>query len=234
MLKNSLKRTADAFKALMARVKGLGIRRLGGYAALALMLTALGVASANWRNRGTQRMTGTVSSEPELPMAAMAGATTAPDGLSTWLDELTELPTPAPTPDRPEFVWPVSGEVIGAYAPDSLIWSATLGQWQTHPAIDISAAVGESVCACADGVVEDAWEDPLWGKVIKITHAEGYASTYANLSTLQLVSPGESVTAGQTISAVGTSAACEAEMPGHLHFFLEKDGESVDFDKTAS
>ena len=78
------------------------------------------------------------------------------------------------------------------------MWSETLGQWQTHPAIDIAAEAGEAVCACAEGVVSDAWEDALWGKVIQIEHPEGYVSTYANLSTLKLVKVGDAVTAGRS------------------------------------
>ena len=37
------------------------------------------------------------------------------------------------------------------------------------------------------------------------------------------------MTAGQVISSVGNSSACESEMPWHLHFEMISEGEPVDF-----
>ena len=100
-------------------------------------------------------------------------------------------------------------------------------QWQTHPAVDILGSPGEAVCACADGTVIDAYRDSLWGNVIVLEHADGLTSTYAGLNTLNMVTVGETVRAGETISAVGQSASCETELPAHLHFALERDGEPM-------
>lgn len=210
--------------ALWARAKGWLTReraaRLGWYAALAALLVALGSASYAYRNRGASGM----GTGGETPLAAMAVGTAEP----------FELPAPAvtpePTPEPLWFVWPVEGEIVGEYAPDALVWSRTLGQWQTHPAIDIAAAAGEAVAACADGVVADAYSDALWGNVIEIEHRDGYRSVYANLNTLNLVAPGDPVVAGQVISAVGRSAACESDMLWHLHFALTRDGVDVNFE----
>ena len=212
----------NVIRALLKRAKGMDRARLGWYGALAAMLVALGAGSYAWRNRPDAAFQARPQSEPAPVMAVN---TPSP------VDWLTALPTPAPTPEPLLFQWPVDGEIVGEFAPETLVWSETMRQWQTHPAIDIAAEPGESVRACADGVVSDAWEDKLWGKVIQIEHPEGYVSTYANLSTIRLVKIGDAVTAGQTISAVGGTAACEAEMPWHLHFSLEKDGEAVNFDK---
>ena len=217
-----LKSLTERLKKLWKAVSEMEPRRLGWYALLALVLTALGLASHDWRRT---RADSAALQAGDQSMAAMAGATPAPQ------DTLTTLPTPAPTPEPMAFEWPLPGEIIGAWAPEALTWSDTLGQWQTHPALDIAAGAGEAVCACAAGEVSDTWEDALWGKVIQIDHGEGYVSTYANLSTLKLVSPGDAVEAGQVISAVGSSAACEAELPWHLHFCLEKDGVPVNFEK---
>ena len=40
--------------------------------------------------------------------------------------------------------------------------------------------------------------------------------------------PGDFVTAGQIIGAVGATAAVEAAQSPHLHFAVTKDGEAVD------
>ena len=191
------------------------LMKLGWYGALALLLTALGAASYGYRNLPARRET----APTPPPVSAMALSTPAP------------VATPGPTPEPMRFVWPVMGEIVGDYAPDVPVWSSTLSQWQTHAGIDIAAGAGEVVVACADGTVTDAWRDPLWGNVITIEHADGYVSTCANLNTLNMVSVGDRVAAGDVISAVGDSASCEADLPWHVHFELTRDGEPVDFEK---
>ena len=210
----------DIIGRLKRMLQRAGTAKVGWYAALAALLVLLGSASYAYRNRTAAPM------EPRNePRAVMAVRT--PDPVSAWV--MGVEPTPEPTPEPLRFVWPVEGDILGEYADDHMVWSGDLNQWQIHPALDIAAAPGEAVAACADGVVSEAWEDGLWGRVIRIAHPEGYGSVYAGLSTLRLVSIGESVAAGQIISAVGDTAACEASMPSHLHFELDKSGISVNF-----
>lgn len=210
---------------LFDRIKNVfrraGMAKVGWYTALAALLVLLGSASYAYRNR----LAAPVSPREE-PRAVMAVHTPSP--VADWVTRVAVTPEPTPEPLR--FVWPVEGEIVGEYAVDHMVWSEDLAQWQTHPALDIAAAPGEAVAACAEGVVADAWEDGVWGKVIQIAHPEGYVSTYAGLSTLKLIAPGDSVAAGQIISAVGDTAVCEASMPTHLHFEVKKSGDSVNFE----
>ena len=197
-----------------AWVRGLNretMSKAGYYAALAALLVILGCASHAYRARRTE-----AAQVPEPRVPVLAARSTA-------------IPTPRPTPEPEIWQWPLEGEIIGEYAPDAPVWSRTLSQWQTHPALDIAALPGEAVCACADGTVVDAWQDALWGNVIVIGHEDGYESTYANLNTLNLVGVGDVGSRGEVISSVGSSAACEGSMPWHLHFALTKDGAPVDF-----
>ena len=192
----------------IARDKAL-ISRIGGYVALAALLTILGVASSAWRERRQAPL------EPEpLPISAMAPR----DGIQT----------PAPTVEPMRWLWPLKGEITGEFSPDAPVWSATLEQWQTHPAVDIAGTPGEAVYACGDGVVTETWRDRLWGNVIVIDHGDGIKSTCAGVNTLNLVAEGDSVSAGEIISAVGPSIPCEAEQSAHIHFALTRDGEPVD------
>ena len=226
MFQSLMKKAGRGLKAAWRWVMSFCRGPAAWYAGLAVLLFALGMASYGWRNRSAVRFERLAQEAvTDGPVAAMAAASPAP------VNPLTALPTPKPTREPLIFQWPVNGEIIGAYAPETMVWSQTLSQWQTHPALDIAAGAGEAVCACADGTVAEVWEDALWGKSIRIEHADGYASLYANLSTLKLVSVGDAVRAGQTISAVGRSAGAESELPWHLHFALEKDGKSVDFEK---
>ena len=209
------------------------IGRIGWYAGLALLLVVISAASGSWRKHLAIRYDRYAGQSPQT-ISAGADDGGSREAVSQYdpkpLEALTALPQPSATPEPMTFEWPIPGEIIGPYSPDELIWSETLDQWQTHPALDLAAEAGEAVCACAAGVVTEAWEDALWGKVIRIEHDQGYVSTYANLNTLKQVSVGEAVREGQAISTVGDSAICESEMPGHIHFSLEKDGEPVDFE----
>lgn len=210
----------DRFNRMVKWFTAARLKRLGWYGALAALLVILGTASYGYRARRERE----AASPDPGDVAAMAAATPRP------MEALFVLPTPsaAPTPEPLVFTWPIQGEIIGEYAADALVWSETLGQWQSHPGIDIAAQAGEAVAACADGTVTEAWEDPQWGYVIQIDHGQGCVSTYANLNTLNMVTPGDTVQAGDIIAAVGDSADCESAMPWHLHFAVSREGEPVD------
>lgn len=188
--------------------------KIGYFGSLAVLLVILGIASHTYQNRdaGTIEMT----AEPS-PLTVASVITPKP----------TAEPTPEPEAKR--YVWPVSGEILNGFSEDKLVWSETLAQWQTHPAIDIAASPGEVVAACGDGIIADAYSDPLWGNTIIIEHEGGMTSVYSNLSTLNLVEAGKRISCGETISAVGESALTEGEMPVHLHFCFTQNGEPVDF-----
>ena len=189
------------------------LMRAGYYMGLALLLALLGLGSHAWRMRGQSREEASMTQ----PRAAMA------------VGVATLAPAPSATPEPVLWVWPLEGEILAEYAPDAPVWSETLGQWQTHPALDIAGSPGEAVYACRDGVVSEVWNDRLWGNVIVIEHDDGYRSTCAGLNTLNMVEEGDAVGMGQVIGSVGQSACCEAERGWHLHFELTRDGVPVDF-----
>ena len=207
------RRASRAWRGVRKRMTRQRAMRLGWYASLAALLVLLGAASYGYRNRDAK----SVQEAMEVPREVMAQKTPAPE----W------IPAPSPEPER--YVWPVEGEIVGDYTPEELVWSQTMGQWQSHAGLDIAAGAGEAVVACADGTVSDAWRDRLWGNVIVIEHPGGLQSTYAGLNTLELVKMGDAVKAGQVISSVGNTAICEADLPFHLHFALERDGKPVNF-----
>ena len=188
----------------------------GYYGALVVILTILGFASNAYRNRGDM---------PEQDMEAL----NEPVIVSAMI---TPVPTatPAPQENEIEYMMPLSGDVMTEFSPDALVWSETLEKWQSHNGMDIAGSPGENIVACADGIVQDAYSDPLWGNVIVMAHEDGMESVYANLGTLNLVSVGDSLSRGDIISTVGKSAAAESDMPWHVHFeFRDRDGNSVDF-----
>ena len=136
--------------------------------------------------------------------------------------------TPAPTAVPREPLLLPTGEIIGAYSADTLSWSETLSQWQTHPAVDFACAEGEAVLAMADGVVRERAYDPLLGNTIVIDHGDGRIARYASLNTLELVAVGQRVARGDVISAAGTCLAEDA-LGAHVHiaYYLKSVPEDV-------
>lgn len=134
------------------------------------------------------------------------------------------------TPEPVSFVSPVSGAVYGEFSDAVPVFSNTMNDYRTHSGVDVSAAIGDPVRACADGVIDEVFEDPMMGQTVRITHADGFESVYRNLSTVlpEGIVKGAAVKAGQTIGAVGDTALIECEDEPHLHFELLLSGAPVD------
>ena len=134
------------------------------------------------------------------------------------------------TPEPVTFTAPAAGSVYGEFSVAVPVFSNTMNDYRTHAGVDVSAEIGDPVFACADGVIDEVWEDPMMGQSIRISHADGFESVYRNLSTVipDGIVKGASVRAGQTIGAVGDTALIECEDEPHLHFELLLAGEPVD------
>lgn len=115
---------------------------------------------------------------------------------------------------------PLEGDLLTPFSDSALLYSKTLSDWRTHPAIDILASSGTEVYAAADGVVEKAYKDTLMGETIVIAHNEQYKTLYQNLASTQMVKEGQAVKRGQVIAVVGNTAPAELLEKTHLHFAL--------------
>ena len=73
-----------------------------------------------------------------------------------------------------------------------------------HRGVDICGPYGTPIYACDGGTVIEAGWHWSWGYYIKIDHGNGMATLYAHNSSL-LVSAGQTVTAGQCISLMGST-----------------------------
>ncbi len=149
--------------------------------------------------------------------------TPLPREKSTPQREQTEEPASLPVlaPLEPfSIVMPLTGEILTSYSPEKLLFSKTMGDWRTHPGIDLKADSGSAVMAAAEGKVTRAEEDALMGYTIEIEHEGGYKTLYQNLASCEMVTVGQEVTAGQVIAAVGNSAKAELLEETHLHFAL--------------
>ncbi len=139
---------------------------------------------------------------------------------------LAPAPTPAAT-SAPELAWPVSGrEILRAYQPEPA-WFAPLGQYETHPGVDIAAGAGEAVLAAADGTVTFVGYDPQRGYLVETRAEDGLVLRYGNLAGKFAVTAGERVRRGQAVGTVGESVPAAGAFPPFLHFEAFRGGARV-------
>lgn len=93
-----------------------------------------------------------------------------------------------------------------------------------HAGVDFLARMGSDVYATAAGTIKEVAENNGRGKFIVIEHANGYLTSYSNLS-LQSVKAGESIKKGQKIGESGNSGLSTGP---HLHYEVRIDNKPVD------
>lgn len=187
---------------------------VGYYAVLAIVLIALSAAAYDYRGRKNERTMMDVDCPQDSGIAV----------------QMQTDPTISPEQqiESEKFILPVNGQLIGAFSDEKPVWSTTMQLWQTHPALDISASIGETVAAAADGEVLDTYSDALWGNTVVIDHGNGRIVKYASLNTLEIVSIGEKVKRGDVIGSVGICAA-EAKLGAHIHLEYLDQEQPADF-----
>ena len=202
-----------------------GISSKGYYIALILCAVAIGISGYLYyrnssdteqqlqaSNQSTEQVD--ASQNDDVAVAATAGT-----------DGETEATQNAQKPAKT--VKPVSGETVSMYSMDSLSYNQTTRDWRVHNGVDIAAEEGTGVSAAADGTVYTVFEDEMMGMTVVIYHDGGYTTQYASLSEDVKVAPGDTVTAGQIIGYVGSSALLESAIGDHVHFSVSCDGEIV-------
>lgn len=126
------------------------------------------------------------------------------------------------------FTLPLEGAtVLKGYSSTDLMFNSTLKHWEAHKAVDLVSESSKMAVACLEGTVRKVEKTYANGTTIEIEHKEGFVSTYSSLSD-SLVKVGDTVTAGQKLGEVSSSASNEMAQGDHLHFVLQKDGVKVD------
>jgi murein DD-endopeptidase MepM/ murein hydrolase activator NlpD len=94
------------------------------------------------------------------------------------------------------------------------------GNQASHHGLDFAGAPGTQVFAVADGIVSHAGPDGGYGRMVEVTHGNGYVTRYAHNAKL-LVKPGDTVKRGDAIALMGSTGRSTAT---HLHFEVLRDG----------
>jgi murein DD-endopeptidase MepM/ murein hydrolase activator NlpD len=97
------------------------------------------------------------------------------------------------------------------------------GASSNHKGIDIGASAGADIIAAADGTVTAASYSSAAGNYVMIDHGGGLYTVYMHASSL-LVSPGQTVSAGDVIAKVGNTGISTGS---HLHFGVSLNGSYV-------
>jgi murein DD-endopeptidase MepM/ murein hydrolase activator NlpD len=108
-----------------------------------------------------------------------------------------------------------------------LVYNTTLGWYETHSAVDLVSETSTDVLATCAGTVTEIYSNTLEGTVVKIKHNDQYTTLYGSLNEELSVAVGDSVTAGQKIGTISTSAGNESLLGSHLHFQIIKDNADV-------
>lgn len=148
----------------------------------------------------------------------------------------------ATRPDDPESIWlPPSGVSESESTPADSIETSLPTSWPLtdrgfvtqehlaripgeHQGIDIAIAEGSYVRASGAGVVVSAGEDPVYGKFVRIRHADGYETVYGHASEL-FVEESDVVQRHEVIALSGNTGRSTAP---HLHFEILREGNPID------
>jgi len=137
---------------------------------------------------------------------------------------LANLPADAGQLSEQGWALPVSGRITDGFGPRPV--KPLPGVNDFHRGTDLAAACGTAVYAATTGIVAEAGPNGSLGNWILIDHGSGVATGYGHLTSGGVfVSPGETVTAGQLIGAVGSTGASTG---CHLHFEVHLDGTAID------
>jgi murein DD-endopeptidase MepM/ murein hydrolase activator NlpD len=108
-------------------------------------------------------------------------------------------------------LWPVEGQITGSFGERIDPFN---GEGAFHSGVDISAAVGSSVIAPADGLVTFADFQGGYGREVVVDHGHGITTRYGHLSSFA-VAAGQYLHRGDTIGYVGLSGRSTGP---HLHY----------------
>jgi murein DD-endopeptidase MepM/ murein hydrolase activator NlpD len=159
-----------------------------------------------------------------------AGAATDVDGLIVQANNLsasfaevsTALERNSARMERTPSIMPTAGWLSSEFS--KARFHPILHVERPHEGIDVAAPYGAPVVAPAAGDVMRISRQTGYGLVLEIDHGNGITTKYAHLSRV-VVHPGQHVTRGDLIAAVGNSGLSTGP---HLHYEIHVNGQVVD------
>jgi murein DD-endopeptidase MepM/ murein hydrolase activator NlpD len=97
------------------------------------------------------------------------------------------------------------------------------GNQASHHGIDFAGAAGSQVLAVADGIVSHTGLEGGYGRMIEVTHGNGYVTRYAHNAKI-LVKQGQTVKRGEAIALMGSTGRSTGN---HVHFEVLRNGKPM-------
>ena len=119
-------------------------------------------------------------------------------------------------------LWPVPGHTTLTSTYGMRVHPVT-GAYKLHTGIDISAPLGTSFIAAANGIVSKATSNAAYGNMVIIDHGGGVQTLYAHGNEI-LVQVGQTVAAGTDVLKVGSTGYSTGP---HAHFEIRINGQTV-------
>ncbi len=219
----------------MSKFDGAKIRAMFGgrgfYIALVLCLTAVGIFGYYTLFRDEPPAEEVVNPTPIIDQTPVVDpapevqppAEKEPEEPVAAVEEVPEVEDLLP-----QVISPLDGTTVTVFSITELLYDETMADWRTHDGLDIQAAEGDAVKTAAAGTVLQVANDELMGTTVLIEHAGGYTTQYSSLQAEPPVRQGQTVSAGDIIGTVGSTATAENNMGPHLHFSVSKDGKIID------
>lgn len=120
------------------------------------------------------------------------------------------------------FKWPVPGHTSLTSLYGMRVHPIT-GAYKLHTGIDISAGIGTSFVAAANGIVTKATYNTAYGNMVIIDHGGGVQTLYAHGDEI-IAKVGQTVKAGDEILKVGSTGYSTGP---HAHFEIRINGQTV-------
>ncbi len=126
----------------------------------------------------------------------------------------------------------VQAQILPEGSPVTGGWTSSLFGWRTdpisgrkdfHEGIDLAGRSGSNVSSVAAGIVTWSGKHSGYGKMVEISHGNGYVTRYAH-NKKNLVVVGDKVEKGQKIAVMGSSGRSTGP---HVHFEVEHNGRHV-------
>ncbi len=122
----------------------------------------------------------------------------------TGIGEICPNTSASPAPGKRQFIWPTQSQLL-----------AGKDYSDTHPAIDLSGAVGDPVRAAVGGVaIMAGWNTWGYGNLVILDSGHNLYTLYGHLDTISITC-GQAVEQGEVIGTIGMSG--NASQP-ELHF----------------
>ncbi len=126
----------------------------------------------------------------------------------------------------------IQAQILPEGSPVTGGWTSSLFGWRTdpisgrkdfHEGVDLAGRHGSNVSSVAAGIVTWSGGHSGYGKMVEISHGNGYVTRYAH-NKKNLVVVGDKVEKGQKIAVMGSSGRSTGP---HVHFEVVHNGRHV-------